>query len=278
MKWKKVLFILLSILSVIALLAVLGVGAILLSGNQITIARCIVTNGGALYMDHQGEPVLLNYGKDTACQTGDKLLIVHSSAFAESYPAQCSTSFVMKIASGDPSDVSPKAMETVKRFAGGVVTGASSIPGLQILYGEEAIDALQGGYNWTWDEGNGCFGNVIADSMHPLQTQDHVPEIPYLDASSDPDPLCATLSFDTPPTQVTVRTWKTTAWDDLNAESEDAELTALPESGQYALKLSGGTIYEICATWSSPDGTGGRVSYCFCTSDSIHTSTGNQPL
>lgn len=96
---------------------VIFVGVILLlSGNQITITNCIVTEKGTLYMVYHERPVRLNYGKETAYQTGDKLFIVHSTAFAESDPEQTRTIFLLKIASGSEDDVSSKALSVLEEL------------------------------------------------------------------------------------------------------------------------------------------------------------------
>ena len=95
--------ILIVIIAVLAL-ALLGFVMLFLSGNQITIARCIVTENGSLYMVYDERPVHISAGDEKDYQTGDKLLIIHASAFAESYPEQARTIFVMKIGSGTKDD------------------------------------------------------------------------------------------------------------------------------------------------------------------------------
>ncbi len=96
---------------IIVAILVLGIAVVFLSGNQFTIARCVVTENGSLYMIYDERPIQLNYNGTTAYQTGDLLLIVHASAFAESYPEQARAYFVMKIGSGSKDDIPQKALD-----------------------------------------------------------------------------------------------------------------------------------------------------------------------
>ena len=103
---KSVKITVIVIASVIAL-ALVGLAIIFLSGNQITVARCIVTGNGSLYMVYDERPVRINAGEDRDYQTGDKLLIIHANAF----PEQARTVFVMKMGSGTKDDVPQKALD-----------------------------------------------------------------------------------------------------------------------------------------------------------------------
>ena len=85
---KKGVKIAVIIIAAVLALALIGLTALVLSGNQITVARCIVTDNGGLYMVYDERPVRISAGEDKDFQTGDKLLVVHASAFAESYPEQ----------------------------------------------------------------------------------------------------------------------------------------------------------------------------------------------
>lgn len=96
---------------IIVAILVLSIAIVFLRGNQITVARCIVTENGSLYMVYDERPIQLNYNGTTAYQTGDQLLIVHASAFAESYPEQARACFVMKIGSSSRDDIPQKALD-----------------------------------------------------------------------------------------------------------------------------------------------------------------------
>ena len=110
------------IIAAVLALAVLGLVVLFLSGNQITVARCIVTENDSLYMVYDERPVRISAGEDKNYQTGDKLLIVHASAFAESYPEQARTIFVMKIGSGTKEDIPQKALDVLTE-TGNTVSG-----------------------------------------------------------------------------------------------------------------------------------------------------------
>ena len=110
------------IIAAVLALAVLGLAVLFLSGNQITVARCIVTENDSFYMVYDERPVRISAGEDKNYQTGDKLLIVHASAFAESYPEQARTVFVMKIGSGTKEDIPQKALDVLTE-TGNTVSG-----------------------------------------------------------------------------------------------------------------------------------------------------------
>lgn len=110
------------IIAAVLALALLGIAVLFLSGNQITVARCIVTENGGLYMVYDERPVRISAGEDKNYQTGDKLFIVHASAFAESYPEQARTVFVMKIGYGTKEDIPQKALDVLTE-TGNTVSG-----------------------------------------------------------------------------------------------------------------------------------------------------------
>ena len=110
---KKGVKIAVIIIAAVLALALLGMAVLFLSGNQITVARCIVTENGGLYMVYDERPVRISAGEGNDFQTGDKLLIVHASAFAESYPEQARTICVMKIGSGTKDDIPQKAFDVL---------------------------------------------------------------------------------------------------------------------------------------------------------------------
>ena len=119
---KKGVKIAVIIIAAVLALALVGVAIIFLSGNQITVARCIVTENGSLYMVYDERPVRISAGEDRDYQTGDKLLIVHATAFAESYPEQARAVFVMKICSGTKEDIPQKALDVLTE-TGNTVSG-----------------------------------------------------------------------------------------------------------------------------------------------------------
>ena len=97
--------------AIIVAILILSVAVVFLSGKQFTVARCIVTDNDSLYMVYGDRPIHLIYDKDTDYQTGDKLLILHQSAFAECYPEQTRAYFVVKIGSGSKDDIPQLAFD-----------------------------------------------------------------------------------------------------------------------------------------------------------------------
>ena len=91
------------IVIVIAVL-ILPIG-ILLSGNKLTVARCVVTENDSMYMVYYGRPVHLSYKADVDYNTGDTLLILHRPAFAESYPEQTVAYFTVRVGRGSIDDI-----------------------------------------------------------------------------------------------------------------------------------------------------------------------------
>ncbi len=110
---KKSIKITLIVIGALVAVVLLTFAVIYLSGNKITIARCVPTENGGIYMVYHDRPVHLNYGKDIGCEIGDKFLIIHSSAFAESYPEQTRTAFMMKISEGKIEDIPDKVFKTL---------------------------------------------------------------------------------------------------------------------------------------------------------------------
>ena len=132
------------IIAAVLALAVLGLVVLFLSGNQITVARCIVTENDSLYMVYDERPVRISAGEDKNYQTGDKLLIVHASAFAESYPEQARTVFVMKIGSGTKEDIPQKALDVLTETGNTVSGEMPKNTSLEFWITEDVKD-----YDWT---------------------------------------------------------------------------------------------------------------------------------
>ena len=94
-----------------ALLMVAAGLCILLSGNEFTVARCVVTEGGGVYMVYDGRPVLLCGANGANYGTGDRLWILHATAFAESDPEQVRTVFALRIGDGERADIPASVIE-----------------------------------------------------------------------------------------------------------------------------------------------------------------------
>lgn len=108
---KKYTIVFSIIIIVIVLLA-----SLFFSGNDITVARCIITENGELFMVDGERPVILNGCSKKDYKTGDKLFIIHSTAYAESYPEQTAAKLVFKISDGTEQDVNQKALDILKEL------------------------------------------------------------------------------------------------------------------------------------------------------------------
>ena len=124
---KKGIKITLIVIAALVAVVLLGLAVIYLSGNKITIARCIPAENGGLYMVDDERPIILGYKKDVECEIGDKFLIIHSSAFAESYPEQTRTVFMMKIGKGSVEDIPDKVFKTLYETKNNVKYNESNI-------------------------------------------------------------------------------------------------------------------------------------------------------
>lgn len=105
---SKRLLLLAPILLLAVCLLVMVVG-----GNRLTVARCVVTDTGQVYMAYHDRPVLLSSVEGQGYHTGDLLLILHSTAFAESYPEQTRALFALSLAGGDTEDVPTQVMDVL---------------------------------------------------------------------------------------------------------------------------------------------------------------------
>ena len=110
---RKALIITLAVIGAIVLNSLIVVSAVVFSGNQFTVARCIVTDNESLFMVYDCRPIHLSYGGNTDFATGDKLLIVHQSAFAESYPEHARAYFIVKIGSGSEDDIPAEVFDVL---------------------------------------------------------------------------------------------------------------------------------------------------------------------
>ncbi len=263
---KKVLITVLSL----AAIAVLITAILFFSGNTVNVSRCIVSENGAVYMVLGENPVKLNYGKEHSFTTGDLLFVVHESAFAESYPEQTRASFVMKLRDGSENDVPQKAINVLTELGNALKVNMSDVPSLTVIYGGKAYEANRGSHSWTYDVGKGIGQTIHADSIHPLQSKDHITTIPfYYTAYSHIDSSIAYLRFDRIPDEASVHVWDASAWDDLSAESEPVEIKLYDgdlNDVHFSIKLRDEpAIYEVIADWYGPNQSGGTVTYSFCT-------------
>ncbi len=143
-------------------------------------------------------------------------------------------------------------------------------PELVIVCGEEQVSALKGIYSWMYNNGDGTATEVEADSAHPLECKELMPDLP-LDSSIDV--FKAHLKFAIEPDEIKVRYWSTDCWNKLSEESLELEVQAIEVDfvdGSYSTDhvvklLDGNYIYEVIAKWHGSEKYGGTAYYSFYT-------------
>lgn len=127
-------------------------------------------------------------------------------------------------------------------------------PALTVTCGETSVEALKGGYSWTYPQEDGKLVGVNADSPHPMDA-DAKELTPALETSES----AAQLTFDAQPDEITVSCWDAADWGDTAAASETVSVT----DNQMEL-AQGDRVYQVTATWEG-DGTSsqGTCSYSF---------------
>ena len=88
-------------------------------------------------------------------------------------------------------------------------------PELVVICGEEQVAALRGTYSWKYKNEDETFTGIEADSVHPLDCKELMPDLP-LDSSIDV--LKAHLKFAIEPDEIEARYWSTDCW---NKPSEE---------------------------------------------------------
>lgn len=125
-------------------------------------------------------------------------------------------------------------------------------PALTLFYHGGTVEAYLGTYCWNYDKGDGTWGGICADALHPLDCQKLLQPI----ITSE---LYAELQFAKSPDSITVRCWHDSQWG--NSEARAEEITAY--GSIFELK-PGGYIYEISAAWNeNGDACHGTAHYSF---------------
>lgn len=135
-------------------------------------------------------------------------------------------------------------------------------PQLTVICGADQITALTGTTSWTYQNTNGTSSGFVADSMHPLQTQNWLTPLETTEAAAE-------LFFTCQPDELTVRCWSDACWNDVDAPDE-----AVEADGFQIILKPGGYIYEVTGKWTSIEEFGGTVHYIFYTvlDDQVHTA------
>ena len=147
-------------------------------------------------------------------------------------------------------------------------------PALVVVCGEEQITAMRGTYSWIYKKEDGTAEATTADSMHPLECKEIMPELqlPHSNKSSI-DVFKAKFRFGITPDEVEVRFWSTDCWNMPSEEGYELEVQAIEADyvdGSYSTNYSAklwekNNVYEVIAKWTSSEEYSGTVHYSFYT-------------
>lgn len=147
-------------------------------------------------------------------------------------------------------------------------------PALTVVYGENnSVEALRGTASWTYENEDGTWTGIAADSMHPLEAKEYMPCLELLPVmTSSRSHLKVRMQWDTIPDKVTVRCWNESYWGQYDAESEEvpAKLLCIDSSdgcdAYFSVELKDGSyVYEVIAEWNSAETYHGKACYSFYT-------------
>lgn len=132
-------------------------------------------------------------------------------------------------------------------------------PALTLMHDHGNTEAHLGTYSWNYDKGDGTWGGICVDAMHPLDCQDYLEPI-------GTESLYAELSFAVAPDSFTIRCWHDSQWGNYDAPAD----AVAHYDGVFEL-MPGAYIYEVAATWVD-DGEGfyGTAHYCFYVTAGIY--------
>ena len=143
-------------------------------------------------------------------------------------------------------------------------------PTLTIICSEESVDATKTTTSWHYQNPDGTFTGINADSQHPLDLKETMTDLiirptPYSSIS----PLTAYLNWKTAPDKVSVRSWSDEHWGNTDAQSENVNVVVTSDGLTFINLKKDNCIYEVIAEWSASKKYGGTVHYCFYTQNSL---------
>ena len=112
----------------LAVLILAAAAAMIIQGKTVTVARCIVTENGAVLMVHGGSPVRLHGETPDGIYTGDLLFILRDGAIAQSYPGQTGSYFAVKLIKGDSSNVPADIIGSLESLGYHIIFSADTPP------------------------------------------------------------------------------------------------------------------------------------------------------
>lgn len=278
---KKKLKIVVSVVGIIILLLICGILWIAKNGVDISTGTCLIADNGRYMIIIDNSPIAMSIrsGDGTlfdGLETGDEILIVHDG-IAESYPGRTGVYFCMKLNKGNeiPGEVVMELIDLGWITAETKEEVLREPPDLAISSGGEKVAALKGTYSWNYQNPDGTYTGMEADSVHPLENKEYMPQLLIASGEdSDVNPLYAVLQFEAAPDEVIIRYWTEDCWNDVYAESQVIEVRPAKvtlENGsksimRFNIELQGESgIYEVAAKWDSSENYNGTASYSFYT-------------
>ncbi len=133
-----------------------------------------------------------------------------------------------------------------------------SIPALTLESGSNSTTLPSFGYEWTVTNQWGNSNSIIADTVHPLESQETLTTVSLSSGAE------VTLTFSKIPDSVTVTYWSADETDLEN--STQVETSFLDNSFHFTVpEITGQIVVLISGSWTSYDNVSGTVSYAFRT-------------
>lgn len=252
----------------------------------ISTGTCLATDTGKYLIILDNSPISMNARRDNGSlfdglETGDKLLIVHDG-IAESYPGRTGVYLCLKV--GEGGEIPKSIIEELREMGWLPAADDATLssgekytepPALTVISGEKGVTALRGTYSWEYQNADGTFTGIESDSLHPLDSREHLPELLISEVEETEEiPFYAIFEFEAEPDEVSVRFWNEECWNDVSAESRQIEVQKTKVTSgtrnesvmhfNIGLQQESG-IYEVTAKWNSSEEYGGTAYYSFYT-------------
>ena len=122
---KRKLYIIIPVITIVVallLVTVAALGLLFLEGNDFEIGRVVISEGeDDIFVGESGEFWVMNEAsllkiRIGELKTGDKILVLRSTAMAMSYPGQCAVKLCIKLANGDRNDIPEAVLGELERI------------------------------------------------------------------------------------------------------------------------------------------------------------------
>jgi len=147
-------------------------------------------------------------------------------------------------------------------------------PEMTVVCNGKQITALRGTYSWEYQNEDGTSTAIEADSMHPLESQEFMPDLPLAYSyQSSVSAFRAYLQFVVAPDEIDVVYWGTDCWGNASADKNALEVKTIEidfADGSWGVDhaidlIDGNYIYEVVARWNNSKEYSGVAHYSFYT-------------